>query len=79
LRLDASTSAPTSMMSAPALPAPERYRARGDGSSALPPSEKESGVTLTTPITKVRGPSTRGARPGIGTLNVGRGAAITPA
>jgi hypothetical protein len=45
----------------------------------LPPSEKESGVTLITPITKVRGPSTSGARPGIGTVNVGRGAAITPA
>jgi hypothetical protein len=43
--------------------------ARAHGIERLPPSEKESGVTLITPITKVRGPSTRGARPGIGTVN----------
>ena len=72
-------SAPMLMMSAPAASMATAMSRARDASSAVPPSEKESGVTLMTPITKVRGPSTRGARPGIGTVNDGRGAAITPA
>src|SRR6188472_640865 len=72
-------SAPMSIRSAPAASMARAMSRARLGSSARPPSEKESGVTLITPITKQRGPSTRGARPGIGTVNERRGALITQA
>src|SRR5688500_13254273 len=66
------------MMSAPLASIASAMSSACAASRALPPSEKESGVTLSTPITKVRGPSTSGARPGILMENDRRGAAITP-
>src|SRR5687767_8318332 len=66
-------------MSAPLASIASAMSSACAGSRALPPSEKESGVTFNTPITKVRGPSTSGARPGIETENDRREAAITPA
>ena len=45
---------------------------RAAGIERTPPSENESGVTLSTPMTSVRAPSTSGARPASGSVNVAR-------
>src|SRR5687767_525943 len=41
-------------------------------SKEIPPSEKESGVTFSTPMMSVRSPNCRGARPGRGSVNLWR-------
>src|SRR5215472_121279 len=50
-------SPPTSMMSAPWLASSRPCAMALSGSSQVPPSEKESGVTLMTPMTRQRSPA----------------------
>ena len=47
-------SPPTSMMSAPSTTRSRAWRMATSGSAHMPPSENELGVTLTTPMTRVR-------------------------
>src|SRR5690606_11360814 len=65
-------SPPISRMSAPSATMPSASATAVSGSSRTPPSEKESGVTLTMPTTNVRRPSSRTRPSGRGTLNAAR-------
>ena len=56
-------SPPTSMMSAPWAMSSRAWATAASGSAQRPPSEKESGVTLRTPMRSVR---SRGTNPGRG-------------
>ena len=66
-------SAPMSMMSAPAASIACTASMARAGSEARPSAENESDVRLSTPITSVRDPSSRGGRPGSGMRKCARG------